>query len=402
MTVMSERTNVVSATVDATDLRSAAAFIVKWVPARPAVPLLGGVKVTMNGGKLTLSTFDFAIAATASMDAVGDPFEVVVPGKVLGAVFTKLEAQQATLSVAGDKLVIKAGPTRVALTLLDADNYPALPPHGEPFLMLPGSQFAREMRRVSVAAVSGAKNAEQTPALVNVCIESVGGVVSFTATDRHRLAVTQLQDAVTTPMPEFMVNAQDLAKIGGLFAKEPVVELLRAPRSPGSLGWLTVTTPTRSVGVVEVDATFIAWRNLLVKPTVASCTVDRKTLAATVKRLQGFLEKNEPLRFTVYGTDEMLVEAGHGEMTASELVPVADSTGISSEMTTAFNVVLLSETLAVQDSAYVTINFRECAQLGRQPVILRGRSRMDADDEVEHFQLLMPVFIDLEGRKVVR
>src|SRR5213080_3947341 len=69
-------------------LADAAAWVARSLPARPPVPVLGGVLLEASSGaggeRLTVSGFDYETSARVELDAaIGDPGRVLVSGRLL-------------------------------------------------------------------------------------------------------------------------------------------------------------------------------------------------------------------------------------------------------------------------------------------------------------------------------
>ena len=69
-------------------LADAAAWVARSLPARPPVPVLGGVLVEASSGpsgeRLTVSGFDYETSARVEVEAtIGDPGRVLVSGRLL-------------------------------------------------------------------------------------------------------------------------------------------------------------------------------------------------------------------------------------------------------------------------------------------------------------------------------
>src|SRR5687768_415320 len=93
-------------------LADAAAWVARSLPARPSVPVLGGVLVEAasggDGDHLTMSGFDYETSARVQLDAtIGDPGRVLVSGRLLADITRALPSKPVDLVVDGARATIK-------------------------------------------------------------------------------------------------------------------------------------------------------------------------------------------------------------------------------------------------------------------------------------------------------
>ena len=71
-------------TVGREALEEAVAWVARALPARPVVPVLGGMLLRASGDWLTLSCFDYEVSARMRVPAdVTEPGSFLVPGRLL-------------------------------------------------------------------------------------------------------------------------------------------------------------------------------------------------------------------------------------------------------------------------------------------------------------------------------
>ena len=109
-------------------LADAVAWVARALPSRPVVPVLAGLRLEAGEG-LTLSCFDYELAATARVTAdVAEPGTALVPGRLLAEITRSLPGQPADFTADGDLVTLTCGSAEFALVSLPLADYPELPP----------------------------------------------------------------------------------------------------------------------------------------------------------------------------------------------------------------------------------------------------------------------------------
>src|SRR5690606_15355969 len=115
--------------------RDAFADAITWtaraLPARPAVPVLAGMRLDIADAAdtLHLSGFDYEVSARASVDVqVEEAGSVLVSGRLLAEIVRNLPPHPVELRVEGSRALLTCGSTRFTLLTLPLEDYPSLPP----------------------------------------------------------------------------------------------------------------------------------------------------------------------------------------------------------------------------------------------------------------------------------
>ena len=157
-------------------LADAAAWVARSLPARPPVPVLGGVLVEASSGpsgeRLTVSGFDYETSARVEVEAtIGDPGRVLVSGRLLADITRALPAKPVDLVVDGSRATINCGSSRFSLPTMPVEDYPQLPAMPQ----LAGTVAAEELAS-AVAQVAVAAGRDDTlPMLTGIRMESGPG-----------------------------------------------------------------------------------------------------------------------------------------------------------------------------------------------------------------------------------
>ncbi|XEC95018.1 DNA polymerase III subunit beta [Paenibacillus tarimensis] len=169
--------------------------VAKAVSARPAIPILGGIKVdvTHQGVTLTASDTDISIQSFIPVESgdhvnarIDKPGSVVLPAKFIVEIVRKLPANEVEIEV-GDhyQTMLRSGSTDIQMVGLDPEEFPVLPSIEEnDTFTIPGDLLKSMIRNTTFAA----STSEQTPILTGVLWNMNEGQFKFVATDRHRLA----------------------------------------------------------------------------------------------------------------------------------------------------------------------------------------------------------------------
>lgn len=182
-------------TISKHELNEAIQQVAKAVSSRPAIPILGGIKIDVNHQYITLTASDTDISiqsfiATEQENTiiaqVDKPGSVVLPAKFFVEIVKKLPSDQVNIEVGHSfQTVIRSGSTEIQMMGLDPEEFPVLPSiEQNRVLQLPGDLIKTMIRQTVMAA----STSEQTPILTGVLWSLHDGELKFTATDRHRMA----------------------------------------------------------------------------------------------------------------------------------------------------------------------------------------------------------------------
>ncbi|MGH3803470.1 MAG: DNA polymerase III subunit beta, partial [Pseudonocardiaceae bacterium] len=138
-------------------LADAVAWVARSLPARPAVPVLGGMLLEAGAGadgeSLTVSGFDYEVSARVELPAaVNASGRVLVSGRLLADITRALPAQPVDVTVDGARAAINCGNARFSLPTMPVEDYPQLPQMPQRAGSVPGDSFAEAVTQVAVAA----------------------------------------------------------------------------------------------------------------------------------------------------------------------------------------------------------------------------------------------------------
>jgi DNA polymerase-3 subunit beta len=376
-------------------LADAAAWVARSLPARPPVPVLGGVLLEatsdQQGDRLTVSGFDYETSARVELDAtIGDPGRVLVSGRLLADITRALPAKPVDVVVDGARATISCGNSRFSLPTMPVEDYPQLPAMPQPAGVVPGDVLAQAVQQVAVAAGRD----DTLPMLTGVRLEIDGPRLTLAATDRFRLAVRELEWTpedlgLTTSV---LIPARTLADVAKTLAGAGPVELAL---SAGD-GMLGITGGGRRATTRLLDAEFPRFRQLIPTEHTSAAVVESAALVEAIKRVQLVTDRVAQVRME-FSDDGLRLAAGGDEVGSAEEELPCELDG--APLVIAFNPAYLLDALGALHTSKARLTFTT----PNRPALMRpvppppadtaeGESApVDAEQESGYLHLLMPV-----------
>ena len=372
--------------VDRDQFADAVAWAGRTVPARPALPMLSGLRLEGVDGaepRLSISSYDYEVSGR--VEVLADVAEVgvaLVNGRLLVDIAKALPAQPVDLETEGTRLRVRCGRSSFELPTLPVEEYPPLPPMPDPSGSVPGPVLAGAVAQVAVAA--GRDDA--LPFLTGVRVEVDGDRVTLAATDRYRLAVRTFR---WSPQSEeftaaALVPARTLAETTKALAHADEVHLAFGAAAVGE-GLLGIEGLDRRTTTRLLEGDFPKYRSLLPKESPTVARVETAALTEAVKRVALVAERSSAVKM-IFNGQELVLEAGAGDdaigLDAIECV-------VSGEPIEriAFNPGYLLEGLAAINKPVTNMAFTDA----NKAAVLTGAVSFDADAQDDYLYLLMPV-----------
>ena len=321
-------------------LADAVAWVARALPSRPVVPVLAGLRLEAGDG-LTLSCFDYELAATAQVAAdVAEPGTALVPGRLLAEITRSLPGQPAEFTADGDVVSLTCGSAEFALVSLPLADYPELPPTPPVAGTIDGGELAAAVAQVLPAA----SRDDTLPMLTAICLDIDGESITLAATDRYRLAVRELRWEPARPglRAIALVPARTLADAARTMVPgEPVPVAFTPPGEPASgrdphpvEGMISFECRGRRLTGRLIGGEFIRYRSRF--PDGYGCRAEMPAgpFIEAVRRVSLVADRASPVRLT-FGRDQVVVEAQtEGRARAAEAVTASFE---GDEPTIAFN-----------------------------------------------------------------
>jgi DNA polymerase-3 subunit beta len=383
-------------------LADAAAWVARSLPARPPVPVLGGVLLEAgsdrSGDRLTVSGFDYETSARAELDAdVGDPGRVLVSGRLLADITRALPSRPVDVVVDGARAAISCGNSRFSLPTMPVEDYPQLPAMPRIAGVVAGDVLAQAVQQVVVAAGRD----DTLPMLTGIRLEIDGPRLTLAATDRFRLAVRELpwtpEDAgLTTAV---LIPARTLADVARSLAAAGPVELAL---SAGD-GMLGITGGGRRATTRLLDAEFPRFRQLVPAEHSSAAVLDSAPMVEAIKRVQLVTDRVAQVRME-FSADGLRLSAGGDEVGSAEEELPCELEG--APLTIAFNPGYLLDALGALHTPRAQLTFttpnRPALMRPVPPPAAESAAASEADDsgtasgagaapDPGYLHLLMPV-----------
>lgn len=346
--------------------------VAKAVAARPAIPILGGIKidVTHQAVTLTASDTDISIQSFIPVEQNGQiiaeidkPGSVVLPAKFVVEIVKKLPSDKVSIEVAQQyQTLIQSGSTEIQMVGLDPEDFPVLPNiEQNQVLQVPGD-LIRSMIRQTVLAAS---TSEQTPILTGVLWNLQQGELKFIATDRHRLAsrTTKVETAEDYRFNNIVIAAKTLNELSKLIPDHNANVDIVVADNQVLFKLDQVMFYTRILDGMYPDTSKII-------PTTfeTEIVLDTKTVTEAIDRayLMSREEKTNIVRLTTLDNGEIEISSSSTELgRVTEHIETLDYSG--EPLRIAFNSKYMLDVLKVIDSEKIVIGFTGAMR----PIIIR-------------------------------
>jgi DNA polymerase-3 subunit beta len=367
-------------------LADGVAWVARSLPARPPVPVLGGVLLEAGTGaganadqSLTVSGFDYEVSARVEVDAtVHEASRALVSGRLLADITKSLPPHPVDVVVDGARATISCGSARFTLPTMPVEDYPRLPEMPRLAGAVRPEVFAEAVSQVAVAAGKD----DTLPMLTGIRLEIEGKKLTMAATDRFRLAVRELEwepsdEEINTAV---LVPARTLAEAAKTLAGKAAVLLALADRD----GMLGLTGNGRRSTTRLLDAEFPPYRRLLPTEHTSTVVLEVAPLLEAIKRVSLVADRAAQVRMEFTEGSLRLEAGGDDEGKAEEQLP-AQLDG--EPLTIAFNPSYLLDGLNSLHTERAHLAFTT----PNRPALARPVTDGDASSQIEYQHLLMPV-----------
>lgn len=369
--------------VDRDVLAEAVTWAARSVPARPAVPVLAGVRLEATDSTLTLASFDYEVSAHCEIPAdVEENGVVLVSGRLLADIAKALPSKPVDLELDGNKVAVTCGSSHFTLAAMAAEDYPTLPTMPQTTGTIDAHDLARAVAQVSIAA----SRDETLPLLTSVHMEVDGDRLMLMATDRYRLAVREmtwnsLDKNLSTSALLKARTLSDVAK--SLTSTGDIVVGLHDSASARS-GLIGFEAGGRRTTSLLTDGDYPPVLRLFPEDTTIHATVGREELIAAVRRVSLVTDRSTPIHM-VFTDGNLNLDAGADDDAQASENLVAHLEGES--ISIAFNGTYLSEGLGAITQPYVTFDFTHPSK----PVVLTGVESIGGETDASFRYLIMPI-----------
>ncbi len=351
--------------VERDTLADAAAWVARSLPARPPVPVLGGVLVEAStgadGDRLTVSGFDYETSAQVDLETtIGEPGRVLVSGRLLADITRALPSMPVDLVVDGARATINCGNSRFTLPTMPVEDYPQLPSMPQLAGTVPADVLAEAVAQVAVAAGRD----DTLPMLTGVRLEIEGPQLTLAATDRFRLAVRELawtpgEDLAADPSA-VLIPSRTLAEVAKALSGAGTVNLALSA-GEGMLGF---TGGGRRATTRLLDAEFPRFRQLIPAEHTSAAVLDVAPLVEAIKRVALVTDRVAQVRMEL-AEDGLRLAAGGDDVGSAEEELACELDG--APLTIAFNPGYLLDALGALHAERAQLTFTTPSR----PVLVR-------------------------------
>ena len=367
-------------------LSQAVIFVTKLLAAKPATAALSGVRIDADAAGVTFASYDHDVSTrtTISVD-VAEPGSVLVSGRLLSEIVTRLPGDSVTVAVRDSKLVVMSGSSKFQLSLMAINEYPNLPEIPPTIGSFDGEIFAEAIAQVGVAALRD----DGLPAMMNISVEITGDSVSFTATDRYRIASRDIAWKANnvSDVIQVLVPARVLMEAGKMFQTSDKVEL--SLLNGGEREILALSVGTRVVTSSLAKGQFPRVRALLDDKGAGEgyAIVLASDLIDATRRVSLVVERESVLKYT-FSSEGIMLETQTGESaSASETV---DSHLVGDEVVVWLKPKLVIDGITGAHSQFIRLGFTSSSEVGKAgPVLFTAHSSKDSTDVQKDYRYLM-------------
>lgn len=294
-------------TLDPADFAAVAGWVARRIPAKPKDPILAGVLVTVDGDSLTLSAFDYDVAAQAAMEVTGEGSgTALVSGRLLAELSQTFPAKSA-LSVRwdGGKVEMSCGSWSGTLPTMTAEDYPQLPKLPAAIGTVDAKEFAELVDQIGAAASKD----DTHPAQTGIHLTFGPERIAMVAIDGYRagsgaLVWTPAEGGIggTALVPASVL--MDAAKVLG--QSDEVITISLEPSGMIALVGETINIQARLIGA---DFKSAHTMSKLLSDTPA--TVDVESLTRALRRADLIRDAKAPVSITL-DNDSLTVQVAEG------------------------------------------------------------------------------------------
>ncbi|MFZ4504823.1 MAG: DNA polymerase III subunit beta [Microbacteriaceae bacterium] len=368
-------------------LSQAVIFVTKLLAAKPATAALSGVRIESDvAGNVTLASYDHDVSTRTTISVEGsEAGAVLVSGRLLAEIVTRLPGDTVTLSVIESKLHVTSGSAKFSMSLMAINEYPNLPEVPEPIGTFDGETFSDAIAQVGVAALRD----DGLPAMMNISVEISPTAVSLTATDRYRIASRDIPWTAgkSDETQQVLVPARVLMEAGKMFQSADTVTL--SLLSGGERELIALSVGSRVVTSSLAKGQFPRVRALLDEkgPGEGYAIVLASDLIDATKRVSLVVERESVLKYT-FSSEGALLETQAGETaSASEIV---DAHVVGDEVTVWLKPRLVIDGITGAHSQFVRLGFTASNEVGKAgPVLFTAHSSRDAAEVQKDYRYLM-------------
>lgn len=325
--------------------------VIGVVERRQTMAILANVLLVARDGEVAVTATDLEVELVAKGDIdIQQEGEITVPGRKLLDICRALPAEASvSLTLEGDRVVVRSGRSRFTLSTLPATEFPTVEEiKAEQTIELPQKDALRLLDKTHFSMAQQ----DVRYYLNGMLLEADGETLRAVATDGHRLALCE-------------VRLQEAAKAGQqvIIPRKGVLELQRILGGAGDVALTIGTNHIRAdLNTIRftsklIDGRFPEYGRVIPSDPPNRVTGDRELLRSALQRTAILSnEKYRGIRLAV-GPDRMLMQAHNPEQEEAEEEIQVEYDGAEVEI--GFNVNYLLDAIGAVDSDQVEIGLTD-------------------------------------------
>lgn len=366
--------------VNSQALADAVAWTTRVIDARPASPILAGVRLEAIDGTLQLSAFNYAISARHHIEAgVDEAGSVLVLGKLLADITKSLPAAKTYLSTDGSTMTITSGKSTFTMQLMPDAEYPDLPVIPSKLGQVNAQTFTQAVTQASVAV----SREENRPVLTGIRVQFQGDKVIMSSTDRFRLSRSSFTWTPENPDTNAtaLVRGALLRDVARSLDEHQNIVVDFNTENPSLLGFENAGRVSTSQ---LIDGEFPAVDRLYADEYPIHAVINKQDLISAIKRVSLVAERNAPIRMA-FTSQELTLTAGTADEAQAKEILDIDMDG--EDITVAFNPTYLIEGLSAIAEPFVRMKMTTAVK----PVEFNGQQESDSEESMDYRYLLVPM-----------
>jgi DNA polymerase-3 subunit beta len=325
--------------------------VIGVVERRQTMPVLANVLLGVRQGQLSIAATDLEVELVAATEiAVQDSGDITVPGRKFLDILRALpDKVSVSLSVEGEKVVIKAGRSRFSLSTLPAGDFPVIDDiNSQQTVQLPRKELLRLLEKTHFSMAQQ----DVRYYLNGMLLEIDAQVLRAVATDGHRLALCETALAVKAKTSQqVIVPRKGVLELQRVLTDDGVAEVaIGSNHVRAQIGDIRFTSKL-------IDGRFPEYSRVIPAAPASAIRADRDVLRQALQRTAILSnEKYRGIRVTV--KKNMLTVQAHNpeQEEAEEEIEVGYE---GNDLEVGFNVNYLLDALAAIDGQEVELGLTD-------------------------------------------
>jgi DNA polymerase-3 subunit beta len=362
----------------------AVSFVVRVLPQRIPMPILNGILIEADANALRLSVFDYEVSAQVEIVAKVDaPGRVLVSGRLLSEITSKLPNAPIEVSLEGNKVQVTCGASKFSLLTMPVEEYPNLPEIPESSITVSGEEFSKAIQQLTPAV---AKN-DHVMTLNGILFEVEEKTISMLGTDRNRMAVKEVPWSGKSGLVGYIsvVPLRTLSEVAKTFGHQG--ELTLSINNDEARGLIAFKANNRTITSLLIKGRYPDIKEHLPKTDIPDfAIVNTQDLIDSTRRVGLVLENDVPMKCE-FLSGKLVLEASENEVAqASEAVPI--------EMTGDDKVIKLRPRYVIDGLTGVTTEFTKISFMNNgnpnkpSPVLISSHNPKD-EKETDNFRYVL-------------